>query len=123
VPDTLPLQPAAPPSRNSASPGPPLPPQQLPGADLADVLAELRAIRAALQAQNGPPALFLRAAQAAAFCGVSEATWWRWDSAGRIPAGRKISGGVKVWNRPELERWAEAGCPSRAEWEARRGRP
>lgn len=64
------------------------------------------------------PPLLLRAAQAAAYCGVSEATWWRWDSAGKIPRGRKVSAGVKVWSRPELEAWAAAGLPPRQQWEA-----
>jgi predicted DNA-binding transcriptional regulator AlpA len=63
--------------------------------------------------------LLLRAAQAAAYCGVSEATWWRWDDADRIPRGRKISPGVKLWSRPDLELWAALGCPSRTEFEAR----
>jgi predicted DNA-binding transcriptional regulator AlpA len=62
--------------------------------------------------------LALRAAQAAPYCGVSEATWWRWDTAGKIPRGRKLSRGVKVWCRLELEAWAAAGFPSRQEWEA-----
>src|SRR5689334_3866035 len=65
------------------------------------------------------PPLLLRAAQAAAYCGVSEATWWRWDSAGRIPRGRKVSRGVKVWSRVELEEWAGLGLPTRSEFEAR----
>jgi hypothetical protein len=30
-----------------------------------------------------PPALLLTARQAAGMCGVSPASWWRWDSAGR----------------------------------------
>jgi predicted DNA-binding transcriptional regulator AlpA len=63
--------------------------------------------------------LLLRAAQAAAYCGVSEATWWRWDAAGRIPRGHKVSAGVKLWSRLDLEQWAALGCPSRAEFEAR----
>jgi predicted DNA-binding transcriptional regulator AlpA len=74
------------------------------------------------------PPLLLRAAQAASYCGVSEATWWRWEAAGKMPRGRKISGGVKVWSRPELDAWAAAGCPTRREWETRQaaqygGRP
>jgi hypothetical protein len=51
---------------------------------------------------------------------VSEATWWRWDAAGKIPRGRKVSAGVKVWSRPELEEWAALGLPPRAEFEARK---
>jgi predicted DNA-binding transcriptional regulator AlpA len=65
------------------------------------------------------PAL-LRAQKAAQFCDVSEATWWRWDAAGRIPAGFKISPGVKHWRRAELRAWINAGCPDRKTWEAMR---
>jgi predicted DNA-binding transcriptional regulator AlpA len=57
--------------------------------------------------------LLLRAPEAAAYCAVSEATWWRWDAAGKIPRRRKVSSGVRVWNRPELERWAALGFPAR----------
>jgi predicted DNA-binding transcriptional regulator AlpA len=73
------------------------------------------------EAEQAPvlPPLLLRAAQAAAYCGVSPATWWRWDSAGKIPRGQKVSNGVKVWNRLELENWAALGLPPRAEFEAR----
>jgi predicted DNA-binding transcriptional regulator AlpA len=73
------------------------------------------------------PPLLLRAAQAAVYCGVSDATWWRWDAAGKIPRGRKVSAGVKVWSRLELEQWAAMGLPPRAEFEAlagqRNGKP
>jgi predicted DNA-binding transcriptional regulator AlpA len=77
---------------------------------------------AGLPAQSASilPPLLLRAAQAAAYCGVSEATWWRWDAAGKIPRGHKVSAGVKVWCRPELEEWAALGLPERAEFEGRR---
>jgi predicted DNA-binding transcriptional regulator AlpA len=72
--------------------------------------------------------LLLRAAQAAVYCGVSESTWWRWDGAGKIPRGHKVSRGVKVWSRPELDEWAALGLPPRADFEAlrtaqRNGRP
>jgi hypothetical protein len=46
-------------------------------------------------------------------------TFDRHDAAGLIPAGRKV-GGCKVWSVAELRAWAEAGCPPRAEWEARK---
>jgi predicted DNA-binding transcriptional regulator AlpA len=67
---------------------------------------------------DGPP-LLLRAAQACRLCSVSEATWGRWDSAGKIPRGIKI-GGARLWRRAELLDWVAAGCPPRREWEARR---
>jgi predicted DNA-binding transcriptional regulator AlpA len=60
----------------------------------------------------------LRAPRAARLCDVSLATWWRWDSAGKIPAGVKI-GGVKLWRRRELLAWIVAGCPERQKWQAR----
>jgi prophage regulatory protein len=73
-----------------------------------------------------PPALLLAARQAAALCGVSLATWWRMDAAGRCPAPIRLSPGCVRWRRDELESWIQSGCPSRREWEARRnanGRP
>jgi predicted DNA-binding transcriptional regulator AlpA len=63
------------------------------------------------------PAL-LRARDAARLCGISLASWWRWDAAGRIPRGVKI-GGARLWSRSELLAWIDTGCPDRAEWQAR----
>jgi predicted DNA-binding transcriptional regulator AlpA len=60
----------------------------------------------------------LRARDAARLCGVSVATWWRWDAAGRMPRGVKI-GGARLWSRAELLSWIDTGCPGRAEWQAR----
>jgi prophage regulatory protein len=72
-----------------------------------------------------PPALLLAARQAAALCGVSLATWWRWGAAGRCPAPIRISAGCVRWRRDELESWVACGCPRRKEWESRNanGRP
>jgi predicted DNA-binding transcriptional regulator AlpA len=64
----------------------------------------------------------LRAEKASRLCDVSLATWWRWDSAGKIPAGLKITGGSKRWRLEELEAWIRAGCPDRATWNAMNGR-
>ena len=61
--------------------------------------------------------LLLRAAEASRLCAISKVTWYRWDSAGRIPQGLKI-GGAKVWRRSELEGWIEAGLPNREKWVA-----
>jgi predicted DNA-binding transcriptional regulator AlpA len=49
----------------------------------------------------------------------SEASLYRDDSAGRIPAGRKL-GGSKRWVYTEIVAWVEAGCPCRRVWEAQR---
>ena len=61
--------------------------------------------------------LLLRAADAAKICGVSVVTWWRWDSAGRIPQGLKV-GGARLWRRAELTDWIQAGSPKREQWQA-----
>jgi predicted DNA-binding transcriptional regulator AlpA len=59
----------------------------------------------------------LRAPACAAFCSVSEATWWRWHSAGRCPAPVRIGGTVR-WRAEELRDWVRTGCPDRTTWEA-----
>jgi prophage regulatory protein len=71
------------------------------------------------------PALLLTARQAAGMCGVSLATWWRWDAAGRCPAPIRLSAGCVRWRRDELESWVACGCPRRKEWASRNanGRP
>jgi len=61
--------------------------------------------------------LLVDARQAAGLCGVSPATWWRWDAASRIPAAVRIGAGGVRWRRAELESWTVAGCPDRRTWE------
>jgi predicted DNA-binding transcriptional regulator AlpA len=73
-----------------------------------------------------PPAagiqpLLLAAPQAAALCGVSEATWHRMNAAGRCPAPLRLSRGCVRWRAEELRAWVQAGTPRRKEWEAMRG--
>lgn len=63
--------------------------------------------------------LLLSAEESARFAaGVSAATWWRWDAAGKIPAPIRPTRGVTRWRRSDLERWVELGCPKRREFEA-----
>lgn len=62
--------------------------------------------------------LLLTAKQAAAICGKSLRTWRSWDSAGWIPRPIRI-GRSTLWRACELRDWVAAGCPRRAEWEAR----
>jgi predicted DNA-binding transcriptional regulator AlpA len=62
--------------------------------------------------------LLLSAKQAAFLSGKSLRTWRAWDSAGWIPRPVRI-GRSTLWRSDELRRWVEAGCPRRAEWEAR----
>lgn len=63
--------------------------------------------------------LLLSASQAASLCGVSVRQWWRLDSMGKVPTHIRI-GNTKRWRRIELQKWINAGCPSREEWEASR---
>jgi predicted DNA-binding transcriptional regulator AlpA len=63
------------------------------------------------------PPLLLPARQAAALCGVSEATWWRLHSAGRVPAPVRL-GGRTLWRRSDVLAFVEMGCPDRKSFEA-----
>jgi predicted DNA-binding transcriptional regulator AlpA len=63
--------------------------------------------------------LLITARHAAAMCGKSLRTWRAWDSAGWIPRPVRI-GRSTLWRADELRDWVTAGCPRRAEWEARK---
>jgi predicted DNA-binding transcriptional regulator AlpA len=71
-----------------------------------------------LDNQIEPVALLLTARQAAVACGKSLRTWRTWDSGGIIPRPIRI-GRSTLWRAGELKEWVQAGCPRRAEWEAR----
>lgn len=68
---------------------------------------------------DGRSPLLLTAKQAAAMCGKSLRTWRTWDAAGWIPRPVRI-GRSTLWRADELREWVAAGCPRRAEWEARK---
>lgn len=57
--------------------------------------------------------IHFRAADAAAFLGVAESTFWRWAREGRLPKGVRLSRRCTVWPREALaqfvERQASAG--------------
>jgi predicted DNA-binding transcriptional regulator AlpA len=65
-----------------------------------------------------PSPLLLSARRAASICGKSLRTWRTWDAAGWIPRPVRI-GRSTLWRADELREWVAAGCPRRAEWEAR----
>lgn len=62
--------------------------------------------------------LMISARAACRLCGKSLRTWRTWDSAGLIPRPVRI-GRSTFWRVEELHSWIAAGCPRRAEWEAR----
>lgn len=70
-------------------------------------------------ADHRPCPLLLTARQAATVCGKSLRTWRTWDAAGWIPRPVRI-GRSTLWRADELRAWVSAGCPRRAEWEARK---
>jgi predicted DNA-binding transcriptional regulator AlpA len=70
-------------------------------------------------ANQGQSSLLLTARQAASMCGKSLRTWRAWDAAGWIPGPVRI-GRSTLWRIDELRDWVAAGCPRRAEWEARK---
>ena len=61
--------------------------------------------------------ILLTSQQAAAYCGMSRAAWYKHLSAGKVPRPVKI-GSLSRWRRDELRAWSIAGCPDRAKWEA-----
>lgn len=66
----------------------------------------------------GDQLLLVPAKAACRMCGKSLRTWRTWDSAGLIPQPVRI-GRSTLWRVDELKSWVAAGCPRRAEWEAR----
>jgi predicted DNA-binding transcriptional regulator AlpA len=60
------------------------------------------------------------AKHAAALLGVGLRTLRTMDAAGRLPAPVRLSPGCVRWRLADLHDWAEAGCPDRETWEARR---
>jgi prophage regulatory protein len=85
--------------------------------DLAPALANNTKPRARRSKRFPLPPLLARAKHACRLLDVSLATFQRLDAAGKIPAGRRLSG-CKVWSVAELKRWIAAGCPERTDWEA-----
>lgn len=43
---------------------------------------------------------------------------WRLNAAGKLPKPIRLGGSVR-WNRDEILKWFQAGCPDRRAWEAR----
>ena len=62
--------------------------------------------------------LLVDARRAASMCGVSTATWWRWDAAGKVPRPPRPSSGCTRWRVEDLQQWCSLGCPDREQFEA-----
>lgn len=61
-------------------------------------------------------ALLLTAEQTAELLGISVRHVHKLNREEKIPAPVRLGGSVR-WRREEVERWVEAGSPSREEWE------
>lgn len=59
--------------------------------------------------------LAVGAQETAAMIGIGEATLWRLNSQGRIPAPVRL-GRRTLWRVREIEDWLAAGCPARGAW-------
>ncbi|HUT61701.1 MAG TPA: hypothetical protein VNA25_28010 [Phycisphaerae bacterium] len=68
---------------------------------------------------TAPAPLLVDAREAARLCGVSRASWWGYNAAGRVPSPIHLCGRT-LWRRDELAAWIEAGCPARERWKALR---
>lgn len=75
-----------------------------------------------MSAETTVEPLLLNAKEAAELCGISRSKLYELHAAGRVPCPVRLDRAVR-WRRRELEDWIEAGCPSRAEWEARKQTP
>jgi predicted DNA-binding transcriptional regulator AlpA len=64
-------------------------------------------------------ALAVSARQLAEMLDVSLRQVWRLNAAGKLPRPIRLGGSVR-WNREEIQRWFETGCPDRKTWEARK---
>ena len=59
--------------------------------------------------------ILISAREAAALLGIGRRTFYRLHSSGRVPLPVRL-GGVVRWRLEELQRWTQAGCPSRGKW-------
>jgi hypothetical protein len=63
------------------------------------------------------PPLLVSGPTAATLCGVSARTWATLNVMRKTPTPTRLNGRV-LWNRRELARWVDAGCPDRQTWRA-----
>lgn len=61
--------------------------------------------------------VLIDANEAARMCSMHRASWYKSIAGGKAPAGIRIGNMVR-WRRHEIEAWIDAGCPSRAKWDA-----
>ena len=62
------------------------------------------------------PAL-LSANEAAKLLGIGRSLFYSLRSEGKLPRPRQLGGRV-LWQKAELEKWIDHGCPSQQKWES-----
>lgn len=60
--------------------------------------------------------LLVSASDVADILGIGKTLLWEMNSAGRLPRPIKLKRKT-LWKLSELERWVEADCPPRDQWE------
>lgn len=78
---------------------------------LAERLVEAVTARLAIETR------LLNREQVCELLDISQATFERLKSLGRLPAPIEFSQNCHKWNSVEVREWINAGCPDRAEWE------
>ena len=63
--------------------------------------------------------LLLRPDEVADMLGVSRSQLYKLHSSGRFPLPVRLGRSTR-WRKRELIEWTDAGCPSRAQWEAQK---
>jgi predicted DNA-binding transcriptional regulator AlpA len=65
------------------------------------------------------PRLMVRAKEACEFISVSQSTWDRLASCGKVPKPITLSRGCVLWRVSDIELWIGMKCPDQKEFEAR----
>ena len=79
---------------------------------LAHRLATVRTETKASESER----LALAATEVAELLGISARHVWKLHASGQLPQPVRLGRSVR-WNRVELVRWLEAGCPARDKWQ------
>jgi predicted DNA-binding transcriptional regulator AlpA len=80
------------------------------------IMSEAQPCSRATSSDDVTIAFGVDASRAARLCGISRATWYTLQHAGRIPQPVRLGRRV-VWRVEELRAWMNGGCPPLHRWE------
>jgi prophage regulatory protein len=72
------------------------------------------------QTNHNSQSIAISARQLSRLLGVSLRQAWRLNATGKLPRPVRLGGSVR-WDRAEIVRWFESGCPNRQTWEVMKG--